>query len=676
MQKHLVVIGLLSIAASSLAEQQRTQGAAAARRIVPRSETFFGVHFDLHPNTSDTALGKDATDTHVAHLLDRVRPDYVQYDSKGHPGLLGFPSEVGPSAPGIVNDSLAVWRKQTRERGISLYVHFSGIFDQAACTAHPEWAAVGADGKPSKEFTSVFGPYVDERMIPQLTELVNKYDLDGAWVDGECWAAQLDYSPAALAQWKKETGFDEAPKKREDPHWAAWKAFHRRHVEAYVDHWIDAVHAARPGVQLASNWLYTTLTPFPVTASVDFISGDYDPSMSVDKARIEARYMASVGMPWDLMAWGFLHGHHGFGFNLKSAVHLQQEAAAVLMQGGGFQVYYQPTRTGYFHETIVATLAEVGEFCRVRRQASHRSTPVPQVAVVFSTAAVLDRADAVGSTGGKYNELIGSLHALLESHYSVDVLPEFKLADRLSDYPLVVLPDFDRFDPALMQAIPAYVRSGGRLLLMGPTCAKLFAELTGVRFEGDPQQVSAYLPSRRGGLANATGAWQKVALDGAKTIARRYLDRDVRPEGETAATLNAVGQGQVAAIHGPAGGYFFHQHNPWIREFIGDVVREVFADPAVQVEGPACVEIALRRTQAGELSLHLFNRANVPTSSQYELIDYVAPAGPIAVKLRLPDKPKSVDLVPGGTALAWTWSDGLLETTVPAVAIHEVLVVR
>lgn len=667
----LVLLPFAAIAADTSADS------SATRSIRPRSDTFFGVHFDLHPSQHDTELGKDVTEAHVSHLLDRVQPDYVQYDSKGHAGLLGYPSEVGPSAPGIVNDSLAVWRKETRKRDISLYVHFSGIYDIAACAEHPEWAAVGGDGKPSPNHTSVFGPYAEKRMIPQLIELLNKYDLDGAWVDGECWAAQHDYSPAAIAAWEEETGFGDAPKKRGDPHWAEWKAFHRKHAEGHVERWVDAVHAARPGVQLASNWLYTTLTPQPVKADVDFISGDYDPSMSVDKARIEARYMASVGMPWDLMAWGFLRGHHGFGHNLKPPVHLQQEAAVVLMQGGGFQVYYQPTRSGHFHETIIDTLAQVGEFCRAREEVSHRSTSVPQVAVVFSTAAVLDRADAIGHTGaGHYPELIGALHALLESHYSVDVLPEFKLVDRIDDYPLVVLPDFDRFDPALVEAIPDYVRGGGRLLLMGPTCAKLFEPLVGVTFEGEPAGVSAHLPSEAGGLANALGGWQKVALDGATAIAQRFVDRDVREAGETAATLNAVGKGRVAAIFGPAGIYFYHQHNPWMREFIGDVARAVFPDPAVTVVGPACVEVALRRTQSGELSLHLFNRANVPTSPTYELIDYVPPAGPLTIEMAVPNKPKRVDLVPVGPASAWTWADGLLKIAIPQVGIHEVLVVR
>ena len=93
----------------------------------------------------------------LAHLLETVHPDFIQYDSKGHPGYLGFPSKTGMSAPGIVQDSLAVWRRVTAARGVALYNHFSGVLDGAAVTKHPDWARLGPDGKRAPQETSLFG---------------------------------------------------------------------------------------------------------------------------------------------------------------------------------------------------------------------------------------------------------------------------------------------------------------------------------------------------------------------------------------------------------------------------------------------------------------------------------------------------------------------------------------
>jgi hypothetical protein len=98
---------------SALLLSRCAAGAQSAPARPARKDCFFGLHFDLHPNAQDKDLGRDLTDAMVNNLLVAVRPDFIQYDSKGHPGYLGFPSKTGMAAPGIVADSLAVWRRVT-----------------------------------------------------------------------------------------------------------------------------------------------------------------------------------------------------------------------------------------------------------------------------------------------------------------------------------------------------------------------------------------------------------------------------------------------------------------------------------------------------------------------------------------------------------------------------------
>ncbi|MEI6257583.1 MAG: alpha-amylase family protein [Planctomycetota bacterium] len=669
----LTIVFCLMAAAVTFAQDAAS---SPARQPVPRSQGAFGVHFDLHPDLGDPALGADVNEEMIRKFLVRVKPDFVQYDCKGHIGYLGYPDpKIGPSAPHIVNDSLAIWRKVTREQGVVLLVHFSGLFDITAIAKHPDWAVVNADGKPDANATSVFGPYVDQVMIPQLKEAGTKYDLDGAWVDGECWAAKLDYSPAALAAWKKETGHDEAPKKRGEPNWLEWKQFHRKHLEQYVAHWVDAVHAACPKMQLASNWLYTTFVPKPVAVKVDYLSGDYDPLNSVDRGRVEARYLSSTGMPWDLLAWGFVMGQSGMSHNCKPAAHLQQEVGVVLMQGGGISLYYQPTRSGHVADFITETAGQVADFCRQRQAASFRSTSIPQVALLMSTAAIEDRSDSVGSTWGTFEELIGTLHALLELHYSVDIAAEHQITGRLSEYPMVVVPDFDRFAPGMQQELLAYVEKGGRMLLTGEKCARLFEPALGVKLEGEPKEAAAYLASPNG-LVSINGIWQKVSLMTAEAAGQRYPICDGRIGGEVAATVNAHGKGRIGAIYGPVGPKFLRQHHPYLREFIGQVAAKVWPDPDLLVDGPPCLDVSLRMTKQGQIAVHLLNRANMPTSTEYSIIDHVPPVGPVGVTLRMNAKPRSVQWVPGDKDLKWSWADGTLKATVPSVDVHGVVVVE
>jgi hypothetical protein len=642
---------------------------------IPRKDAFFGLHFDLHPQETDTALGADISEDNIRDLLTRVKPDYVQYDCKGHAGWTGYPAEVGWASPGIVKDSLAVWRKATRDLGVGLFIHYSGVWDSKAVKEHPEWARVGPDGKRDPNVTSVFGPYADKLLIPQLEEVTAKYGLDGVWADGECWAAQLDYSPAALAAWREQTGYRYAPKSIKDALWLAWKNFNRRAFERYLNHWIDALHAANPSLQLTSNWMYTTFAPKPVGAKLDFLSGDYSPSLSVDRARVEARYLASTGMPWDLMAWGFDKGQ-GLGWSIKPAEQLEQEAAVVLMQGGGFQIYHNPTRSGYLIEPIIAQEAAVAEFCRAREDASHKSASVPQVALLLSSESYWDRSDAVFSPDGDvFTALEGALHALLNLHYSVDILAEHQLLPRLAEFPLVVIPDCHKLAPEFCRALTDYVTQGGSLLLLGEKCARLFEPALGVVFEGRPEPNIVELGSA-GGITSANGEWLKVKPTTAKAAGFVYPTRDTRRDGQVAATVNSFGKGRVGAVYGPVASIYFRTHHPRLREFIGGLAADLFPDPGIKIEGPSCIDVALRRTRDGKLSVHLLNTANVPLPDRYSFTDFIPPLENIWLTIGTSAKPKSVTWVPDGGRLPWSWSDGRLAVTVPRLKIHGVIVIE
>jgi len=641
---------------------------------IARKDAFFGLHFDLHPQATDTSLGADISEENIRALLERVRPDYVQYDCKGHAGWAGYPTTVGWASPGIVKDSLAVWRKATRDLGVGLFIHYSGVWDSKAIAEHPDWARIGPDGKRDPNATSVFGPYVDELLIPQLKEVTEKYGLDGVWADGECWATQLDYSPRALAAWKKETGFRDAPKDRSDPRWLEWKMFHRRAFESYLSHWIDAVHAANPALQLTSNWMYTTFAPKPVTAKLDFLSGDYSPGLSIDRARVEARYLASTGMPWDLMAWGFDKGKD-LGWSIKPAEHLEQEAAVVLMQGGGFQIYHNPTRSGYLVEPIIAQEEAVAAFCRAREAASHKSSAVPQVALLLSSESFWDKSDAIFAPWGDvFLELEGALHALLNLHYSVDILAEHQLQPRLREFPLVVIPDSHKLTDEFRKALIGYVDQGGSLLLLGEKCARLFEPILGAELEGGPAEKAVEFVSSSG-VTNANGLWQIVKLTTAQAVGFVYPTRDTRKDGQIAATVNSFGKGKVGAVYGPVASIYFRSHHPWLREFVGGLAAELFPDPAVKAEGPYCLDLSLRTTRDGRLSVHLLNTAGMPLPDRYGFTDFIPPLEDIRLTVKTPAKPKSVTWIPDGGTLEWSWSNGLLKVNVPKLKIHGVVVI-
>ena len=537
---------------------------------------------------------------------------------------------------------------------------------------HPEWARVGPDGKESDRQTSTFGPYVDERMIPQLKEAVEKYEIDGAWVDGECWGTNPDYSEAAARAFREAADIEQLPKGPKDKGWREFLEFNRERFRRYLKHYLDRLHAFRPGFQIASNWMYTTFVPEPPELPVDFVSGDYLGNASISRARLEARYLSWAGKPWDLMAWGFQSAQRNpVGPIHKSSVQLMQEASVVLAQGGGFQIYYQPTRAGKLDDRHVTVMEKVARFCRARQKLCHKSETASEIGVLFSKETLYTTVPKLfGGWGNAVNPARGIVDALIEKHYSVDVVPDWRLEQVAGRYPCLVVPDWANIGAAATDVLLEYAGNGGRLLIAGAANAALFKDTLQVRLVGAPSDQLAYVPGTEV-FANVRGLWQDVDPAGAHVLERRYPTYDSTRDGKPAATLSAFGDGMIAAIYGPVGAVFAQTHAPETRRLLGRVMGQIHT-PSVEVDGPPTVEV-VRRNKGDKTLLHLINVSGMQLASDYGAIDFVPAVGPLRISIRMRRRPPRVTLEPAGRVLKGSWSNGVWTTTLDRLAIHAIL---
>ena len=69
-----------------------------------RADCFFGIHFDLHASEDITNAGETLTPEMVDTFLTKVRPDFIQIDCKGHPGISSYPTKVGNPVKGFQKD--------------------------------------------------------------------------------------------------------------------------------------------------------------------------------------------------------------------------------------------------------------------------------------------------------------------------------------------------------------------------------------------------------------------------------------------------------------------------------------------------------------------------------------------------------------------------------------------
>jgi hypothetical protein len=641
-----------------------------------RAHSFFGLHFDFHAGPDCKEVGKNVDAAMINNLIDKVKPDFIQVDCKGHPGYSSYPTKVGNPAPGFAKDQLMIWREVTAAKGVSLYLHYSGVWDSRAIELHPNWAAIGADGVPSKNATSVFGSYADSLMIPQLKELSSVYKVDGVWVDGDCWADQPDYSAKSEELFKAKTGIVKMPRQQSDTGWKEFLQFNRDGFKAYVNKYVTALHTANPKFQVASNWAFSTFIPEPVSIPVDFISGDFSALNSVNSARSEARFIRNQGKPWDLMAWGFSWMGNEAGTQcVKSAPQIERELASVISLGGGVQIYLQQKRDGSIHNWMIPMLADAAKFCRARQPWCQNAVGVPQIGLILSKDALYNKTNRLfGGFDKELTPLKGIMQNLLSSQYVVDILAEHHL-NNINKYPLLIYPEWETISPELKSKLLDYVTQGGKLLLIGPNSASLFKDELG-------NTVKEVAEVKNNGLEYNKWIAELMSLSqgvnpapNAKPFGKYYSAINMEGPSEIAATIAPYGKGLLAATYLEIGKASMIRSAPVLRDFLAALVNEIFPDPMVMVSGSHNVDVTLNRKN-GALILNLVNVSGPHDNDKVMAFDEITPIGPLKVTIRLAAKPGKVMLQPENIPLAYSWTAGILQCTIPQLNIHEMIVVE
>jgi hypothetical protein len=680
MVRRTLILVLAGLLVCILALQPRATIQAADPKSNWHEHVFFGIHYDFHATAFDTELGRELTPEHLRERLLRTHPDWVQTDCKGHPGYTSWPTKVGSTSPGVTKDSLRIYRDVTREMGIKLGVHYSGVWDTRAIELHPEWGRIDATGQHDGRITCRLHGYDEQLMIPQMMEIIDTYDVNGFWVDGENWAALPCWCNLCRAEFSRRTGIREVPTDKGQPHWEEWLAFHRDLFVEHVTKYTNAIHARKPGCLVVSNWMYALHEPEAVNAPIDYLSGDIVPAWGVDRAAIEGRIMDARGMSWDLMAWGFTKaGGDDSALVFKPAVHLEQELSEPVALGGAVMIDETPQRSGWLTGWHNEIMAKVGEFCRARKEACFHSKTVPQAAVLLLPEHFYaHNTPLYNFTDDAVNPVRGALQALLETHHSTDVLPEDAALQRMSHYKLLVVPEETRLSPALLLALEDFARQGGYILITGAHLSREYTALVGASPRGEPLTERVYLPL--GQRAVPVGfAWQPVSpAPGTKVISNRLMQqeplRDVTDQ--AVVTRRELGKGAIVAVHGPLFRNYYSDHAPSLREFIGNLVDSLGIPWAATLEGPPQLEMILRQKN-GKLLVNLINRGSGETLSPNRVtVEELPPIENVLVRMRRERAPKSVTVVPPDVKISWSYKNGLLTVKLPQVDIHRVLVIE
>ncbi|HLA40876.1 MAG TPA: hypothetical protein VJ417_12820, partial [Candidatus Glassbacteria bacterium] len=375
---------------------------------------------------------------------------------------------------------------------------------------------------------------------------------------------------------------------------------------------------------------------------------------------------------WDLMAWAFTVPDTEY--STKSVSQLEQEAAVVISLGGGFQGYFPQKRDGSVRLWQMETMGRVADFCRQRREFCHKALPVPQIGLLFSRANFYRHSENLFSHWGpETGRVRGVLQCLLDAQNPVEIVEEHQLKGRLSEYPLIILPECGFLEPDFRDSLLAYVAQGGRLLAVGPRSAALFEKELKVRLANPA--VKRWNGLDYGGrLAGLLSVSQDVELhEGAAAFGRLYSNNDYFGPWRTAGSIASYGRGRIAATYLDFGQAYLEAATAVARDYLNALVRELFPEPLVEVKGSHCVDVVVSRVE-GKLAVNLVNTGGPHADEKVHVFDEVPPVGPLEVAVRCANRPQRVRLEPAGEDLAFSYADGIARLSLPRLEIHEIII--
>ena len=635
------------------------------------------IHFDWHAGPGLTSDG--ATPEHIAQRLRLSRPDAIAMHSMGHPGWTTYPTDVDARlrTPTLEGDVFGAYAEACKLADCRFQAYISSLWNGRAGELHPEWQTRDHDGKYYHTgWMCHNGPFVDEILFPQIKEILERYEPAGWWFDGEfvqrpCWCDHCQ------RKWQEKHGAAYPEKMTEETKVALWHFVWETYAE-YIERLSELIHSIRPGSMYCKPGTGDPRFIWPVAQHMDNLSTHLPLPHGARHSGPFSRSMTSWDKPFDIMICNHT-SIPGQGWLFKTPEDLLQQAAVCAANGARVSQWDNPTGEGSLLEYPHAVLGKaLGEFLRARRPWTVPTKSVPYVAALHSWHHFYRN-----GTGGTTHDIYAVHDALVEEQYHLDIIPEHVLLERLPEYRVLIMACQTHLPEEVYGKVREYVRGGGGLVVTGEV------DVVG---EGDERELALadvlgveLLPSgaEAGSITHAGHSFElSECLPVKTTTAEVICPLEAGPgalddtPAQPAVTLNRFGRGRALFIAAPLFRQFGHARDPRRREFLDSCVSRVIDSKMVEVEGPSCVQVSLRR-KGEQTIVHLCNNAPGKDLHGGDLIvERVPTIEMVRVRLECPRKPEKVRLQPEDREPVWGWEKGRLQVEVPDLHIHTAVVVE
>lgn len=479
-----------------------------------------------------------------ARMFKQAGIQAVEFFVYDHYGQAFFPSKKGVRHPHFKADYPGLMVGALKAEGLRAIGYMNVLTSVHLARKHPEWFVKLPDGTYPRgawlpqphSWLCLASPYADEYFLPLVEEVLERYPLDGLWLDALCWMIDaLCHCPACVRRFGEIRG-ELPPSERpmdlekasanQRESWFAWKTYRLSLVAEFHEKVSALAQSLRPGIVVMDNNAGQVNRPLVETRGGKFVRWVPSSETKMDAFSCDpvpmggnheiilsfhARHQVTTGKPFDYMNERF----HCWGeWQTRSTKDWQLEFATILANGGKCFFADNPQPDGSLEPRVFELLKEGYDFVKAREAICKGAEPVYEIGILgaagsqaFGLPQLHDKPVCLPQPGF-VDRLAGAHLTAIELGWQAHIFDEETLVRNLEALKCVIVPEQELLADATVAALDGFARKGGRLLLTGG-CGRFdeqfrerkkwpFEKMAGLEFEGEyPAPVNYFRPSHK-----------------------------------------------------------------------------------------------------------------------------------------------------------------------------------
>lgn len=319
-------------------------------------------------------------------------------------------------------------------------------------------------------------------------------------------------------------------------------------------------------------------------------------------------------------------------------------------------------------------MAELVRFCNERKPFCFQSEIIPQIGLLFSTYSWKRKQASYLYSSHSQGALKGNLNLLLDSQLPVEILMDHQLSERIKDYPVLILPEWENIDPLQKEDILNYTENGGNLIIIGARATDDFLSILGIEKASALQRDTLFYAGIMNQFLSLKSDFQPVLpLEGTITLGSQFINDDIRFKAENPlVTIRTLGKGKIAGIYFDLGAFYANNKNMFMPDLVKIILKKMDIRLASTVSGSSTIHQVLTRKN-NKTYIHLINTSGPHDNPNVMAYEEVNPLSDVLVAFRSAKAPKTVKLQPENKSVNYTYENGNVIVFVTPVKIYSIL---